>query len=113
MPIIYPIAILKNNPEYISDICHKKKEPVFITKDGFEDMVVLDVLQYEEIKKLAYANSALAETTDNIKVRPEEEPKDQFKDEGIEKIPLEDVMDIMKEELEKLKNTQGIKKRFR
>ena len=34
-------ADLKNNYDNISRICHEKKEPVYITKDGQNDLVVL------------------------------------------------------------------------
>ena len=41
MPIIRPCADLKDNYDEISRICHATKEPVYITKDGQKDLVVL------------------------------------------------------------------------
>ena len=35
MPQIRPITDLRNTNE-ISDICHARREPVFITKNGYE-----------------------------------------------------------------------------
>jgi prevent-host-death family protein len=46
MPQIRPITDLRNTNE-ISDVCHKTKEPIFITKNGYGDMVVMSVETYE------------------------------------------------------------------
>ena len=39
MPQIIPIKDLKNTSD-ISDLCHTSQEPVFITKNGYGDMVI-------------------------------------------------------------------------
>jgi len=52
MPDIRPIKDLRNTTE-ISKLCHENKEPVFITKNGYGDMVVMSMETYE--KKLAKA----------------------------------------------------------
>lgn len=36
MPIIKPIADLRNTNE-VSNICHTRKEPAFITNNGYGD----------------------------------------------------------------------------
>lgn len=46
MPQIIPIKDLKNTSE-ISDMCHKTDEPVFITKNGYGDMVIMSMETYE------------------------------------------------------------------
>lgn len=46
MPQIIPIKELKNTSE-ISDMCHKTKEPIFITKNGYGDMVIMSMENYE------------------------------------------------------------------
>ena len=48
MPQIRPITDLRNTTE-ISDICHAKREPIFITKNGYGDLVVMSIEAYEEI----------------------------------------------------------------
>ena len=40
MPQIIPIKDLKNTSE-ISDMCHKMEEPIYVTKNGYGDMVNL------------------------------------------------------------------------
>ena len=46
MPQIVPISHLKNTSE-ISDMCHSTKEPIFITKNGYGDMVLMSMENYE------------------------------------------------------------------
>lgn len=50
MPQIIPIKDLKNTSE-ISDLCHKSEEPVFITKNGYGDMVIMSMDIYEQTMK--------------------------------------------------------------
>ena len=46
MPTIIPIKELKNTST-ISDICHSVNEPIFITKNGYGDMVLMSMETYE------------------------------------------------------------------
>ncbi len=46
MPQIIPIKDLKNTSE-ISDMCHKADEPIYITKNGYGDMVIMSMEIYE------------------------------------------------------------------
>jgi len=47
MPNIRPITDLRNTNE-ISDICHATTEPIFITKNGYGDLVVMSIETYED-----------------------------------------------------------------
>jgi prevent-host-death family protein len=47
MPTIRPISDLRNKAQEISAICHKSDEPVFITKNGEGDLVVMSIAAYE------------------------------------------------------------------
>lgn len=46
MPQILPIKKLKETAE-ISDLCHRTEEPIFITKNGYGDMVLMSMETYE------------------------------------------------------------------
>lgn len=48
MPQIRPITDLRNTTE-ISELCHAKREPLFITKNGYGDLVVMSIEVYEEL----------------------------------------------------------------
>ena len=50
MPHIIPIKDLKNTGA-ISDLCHSTNEPIFITKNGYGDMVIMSMKTYEEQKR--------------------------------------------------------------
>ena len=47
MPTIRPVSDLRNNFKKISEVCHEEDEPVFLTKNGRGDMVVMSIEQYE------------------------------------------------------------------
>ena len=53
VPQIIPIRDLKNTSK-ISEICHSSNEPVFVTKNGYGDMVIMSMEVYE---KTVYINS--------------------------------------------------------
>ena len=46
MPQIIPIRDLKKTSE-LSTLCRTAKEPVFITKNGYGDMVIMSMETYE------------------------------------------------------------------
>jgi len=48
MPIIRPVSDLRNNFARISEIVHTENEPVFLTKNGSGDMVVMSLEYYEQ-----------------------------------------------------------------
>ncbi|NOU98650.1 type II toxin-antitoxin system Phd/YefM family antitoxin [Paenibacillus planticolens] len=47
MPHIRPISDLRNNFAEISRVVHETSEPVFLTKNGYGDMVVMSIEAYE------------------------------------------------------------------
>lgn len=49
MATIRPSSDLRNRYNEISDFCHKYNEPVFITKNGTGDLVVLSNAEYERL----------------------------------------------------------------
>ena len=58
MPQIRPITDLRNTTE-ISDICHAKREPIFITKNGYGDLVVMSIEAYEDLIDTASIDAAI------------------------------------------------------
>lgn len=51
MAVIRPCADLRNNYNEISRICHETKEPIYITKNGTNDLVILSDEAYDTIIK--------------------------------------------------------------
>ncbi len=60
MPIIRPITDLRNTNE-ISEICHKYQEPIFITKNGYSDLVVMSMETYDRKMALVEVYKKLSE----------------------------------------------------
>ncbi|TDI37997.1 MAG: type II toxin-antitoxin system Phd/YefM family antitoxin [Acidobacteria bacterium] len=67
MPIIKPISDLRNKANEISKLVHTSQEPIFITKNGEGNMVVMSMAHYaqmlmkiELLTKLGAARSQLA-----------------------------------------------------
>ena len=60
MPQIRPISDLRNTNE-ISDICHAQPEPLFITKNGYGDLVVMSIETYEAMLESAAIDAAISE----------------------------------------------------
>jgi len=66
MPQIIPIRDLKNTSE-ISDLCRSAGEPVFVTKNGYGDMVIMSMETYEERMRLLDVYTKLAAAEDEIR----------------------------------------------
>ena len=67
MPVIKSISDLRNKANEISEIAHHSDEPIFITKNGEGDLVVMSMAYYSKIQlklelfsKLAVAQSQKA-----------------------------------------------------
>lgn len=62
MPKIIPIKELKNTNE-ISEMCHGTEEPIFVTKNGYGDMVIMSMEAYErsQLMNTVYERLELSE----------------------------------------------------
>lgn len=61
MPVIMPIKNLRNTSE-ISDMAHKTQEPIFITKNGYSDLVVMSSELYDKFAKANRIDQAIFES---------------------------------------------------
>ncbi len=52
MPHIIPIKELKNTST-ISEKCHSLNEPIFITKNGYGDMVLMSIELFEKTQNMS------------------------------------------------------------
>jgi prevent-host-death family protein len=50
MPQIRPVSDLRNNFSDISKAVHESAEPLFLTKNGYGDMVVMSIEAYEKLQ---------------------------------------------------------------
>lgn len=66
MPRIIPIRDLKDTAA-ISQMCSESDEPVYITKNGYGDMVIMNIKAYEEKMFMADVYAKLAEAETEVK----------------------------------------------
>lgn len=114
MSLIIPISQLQDNPFEVSRNCHAQHEPIFVTKDGYGDMVIMSFDDYEELKIKADKNSAMKKIVESQAVpsiddsvdtkeldKVPEREKNQTEDSDFEKIPVEDVIKILKDQVDR------------
>lgn len=65
MPQIIPIKDLRDTTR-ISEMCHNSDEPIFVTKNGYGDMVVMSMLSYENICGRVAVHDAIKAAADQI-----------------------------------------------
>jgi len=61
MPVIRPISDLRNRALEISELCHTEEQPVFITRNGKGDLVVMSQAHYERLQSLIELYQKLGE----------------------------------------------------
>ena len=61
MPLIRPVSDLRNRFTEISELCHGEDQPIFITKKGKGDLVVMSQTHYERLHSLLELYQKLGE----------------------------------------------------
>ncbi len=61
MLLIRPISDLSNRSSEISELCHREDQPIFITKKGKGDLVVMSQAHYERLHSLLELYQKLGE----------------------------------------------------
>ena len=69
MPSIRPSSDLRNSYNQISEYCHTFSEPVYLTKNGKGDLVVLDVETYEKLVGRFELSTLLDQSLEDIKLK--------------------------------------------
>ena len=60
MPLIMPIRDLRKTNE-ISEIAHREQQPIFITKNGYSDLVVMSSELFDKFMAIDRIDQAIAE----------------------------------------------------
>lgn len=66
MPTIIPIRDLRNTSD-ISELAHSKQEPIFVTKNGYSDLVVMSSELYEKFAQTYKIDSSIFEAEEELK----------------------------------------------
>ena len=80
MATIRPSSDLRNRYNEISEFCNKYNEPVFITKNGTGDLVVLSNTEYERLCGLAELHRKLDAGLEDIRAGRVRNADDVFAD---------------------------------
>jgi len=72
MPIIRPISDLRNRAHEISELCQQENQPVFITKNGQGELVVMSREHFEQMQARLdlYEKLSVAEAEESGGERP-------------------------------------------
>ena len=65
MPLIIPIRDLRKTSE-ISELAHNNKEPIFVTKNGYSDLVIMSTEMYEQFAQINRIDKAIEEAEREI-----------------------------------------------
>ena len=65
MPTIMPIRDLRNTSE-ISELAHRMQEPIFITKNGYSDLVIMSAELYEKFASIYKIDFAIFEAEKEV-----------------------------------------------
>ena len=75
MPMIMPIRDLRDTSK-VSELAHEQHEPIFVTKNGYSDLVIMSVEYYERFVReyridqaIFEAEREFAETGETIDVK--------------------------------------------
>ena len=66
MPRIIPIRDLKDTTA-ISQMCSESDEPVYITKNGYGDLVVMSIEAYEKLVRDIQVDAAILEAEKEVR----------------------------------------------
>ena len=67
MPQIIPMKDLRDTTN-ISKMCHEKAEPIFITKNGYSDLVVMSTETYDRIVGIAETDRAIFSSETELEI---------------------------------------------
>lgn len=79
--LIKPSAMIRQNYNEISQLCKETKEPVFLTKNGEGDLVVMDIATYDQREKQLELREKLIEIEELRQTGVKDKPARQLSQE--------------------------------
>ena len=67
MPNILPIRDLRKTSE-ISELAHREQEPIFITKNGYSDLVIMSAELYDKFARILKLDQAIFEAEEEMRL---------------------------------------------
>lgn len=85
--IIRPSAAIRQNYNEIAEMCRKTEEPIFLTKNGEGDLVVMDIETYNRREKM-------------LKLREELLAVEEDRANGVKDYTIDEVAEMMRSVIE-------------
>lgn len=79
MPQIIPIKDLKDTAK-ISEMCHESSEPIYVTKNGYGDMVLMSMEVFENIHQRGQLFRELEISENEIAEEKTNDPREALHD---------------------------------
>ena len=99
MPHIHPISELKSHFSQITQLCRDTKEPVYLTRKGHGDLVLMSMAGYEELLAKATSGERQEAALELLWVREAEQRYADIESEQITCRPLEDAVHDLRKSL--------------
>lgn len=99
MPHIHPLSELRSNLNQLADICLKQDEPVFLTRKGHGELVLLSLEGYERMLQYQKQQETYDPDIEALWVREAEIRYDQIKTGEVTCRSLEEALADARKEL--------------
>lgn len=90
---IHPVSELRNNLSQLAEICHKENEPVFLTRKGHGDLVLLSLEGYERMVAKLKQHEGYDADIEELWVREAEARYDEIVTGTVACRPLDEAID--------------------
>lgn len=101
MPHIHPLSDLKNNLYQLSEICLKKHEPVYLTRRGHGELVLVGLADYETMQAKLKDIEREESETEALWVAEIQERYRSIQDGTVTCIPADEAMRQAREQLKR------------
>jgi len=92
MPHIHPVSDLKNNLSHLTALCRDEHEPVYLTRRGHGELVLLGLDEYEKLLSKLKTTEEEDDEIEAMWIAEVEERYHTIKDGSVTCIPADDVM---------------------
>lgn len=92
MPHIRPISELKNHFNHIAEICKSNNEPVYLTRKGHGEFVLMSLAGYEHLLSRLKAAEEIEDDLERIWVQEAEQRYSDIESGQMSYRPLEDAV---------------------
>ncbi len=101
MPHIHPVSDLKNNLSHLAELCRNQHEPVYLTRRGHGELVLLGLEEYESLLAKLKATEEEDAEIEALWVAEIEERYRAIQDDTVTCIPADEAMRQARERIKR------------